>query len=508
MRRNAILLTIFTMISKLIGMIRESILSFYYGTSQITDIFFITSSIPNVVFGLISAGLVTTFIPIYSRISHRDGRERADSYLDNILNLIFILALLVTSLGLIFTEELVKFVASGFEGQVLVMAVRFTKVTLFAILGNGVFSVLNGYHQYYNRFLIGTIGGFFVNFIIITSIIISVKTDPIAMAFGIVVASIAQMVFTYTIANKRSGYKLKIGINFNDKYLKQMLIMAGPILIGSSITQINGIIDKRIASTLASGAISTLNYASKISDSIYSLFVVTITTVMYPTLNKQAAKGDFDSLKNTVTKIMIIVVLIVIPSTIGLMILSFPTTKVFFGRGAGGSHLSIERISSTLFFSSLGIIGYGLRMVLIQTFYSLQDSATPVVSGIITVVVNLILNLLLAPKMGVPGLALATSISTILGVIILYYQLFNKIEGIPLFRFLKSFLKISFASLIMGFVVYFSHRFLEVFDFFYIIPLCLAVILGVSSYLFMIHFMDVPEFDDTIKILKKKLKIL
>ena len=144
MRRNAILLTIFTMISKVLGMIRESILSFYYGTSALADVFFTASAIPNVIFGFIAGGLVTTFIPIYSRIMHQEGEERADSYLNNILSMVFVIALLFTSFGLIYTEQLVKFVASGFEGETLITAVKFAKVTMFAILSNGVFSIFNG----------------------------------------------------------------------------------------------------------------------------------------------------------------------------------------------------------------------------------------------------------------------------------------------------------------------------------------------------------------------------
>lgn len=507
MRRNAILLTIFSVISKVFGMIRESVLSFFYGTTAYADVYFTASSIPNIIFGFIAAGLVTTFIPIYSRIVEEEGEERADSYLSNILSFIFVIALLLTSLGLIFTEELVMLVANGFEGETLVIAVKFVKVTLFAILSNGVFSIFNGYQQYHNRFLIGTFGGFIMNFTIITAILVSAKTQPIAMAYGIVIASVLQAIFTYLVARSKSGYRFKPGINLKDEYLRPMLIMAVPIIIGSSISQVNGVIDRRIASTLATGAISTLNYASKISDSIFALFVVTITTVMYPTLNKQAAKGDFESLQRTVLKIMNTVVLIVIPATVGLMVLSTPVTQLFFGRGAGSDPLALARTSSTLFFFSIGIVGYGLRQVLTQTFYSLQDSITPVVSGVISVAVNISLNLLLAPRMGVAGLALATSISALVGVSVLFTQLYRKIKGIPLRKFFESSLKIVFASLVMGLVVYFSFSILDGYNFHYIVPFASSALLGVGVYAIIMNFMNVPEYDSTLQILKDKIGI-
>lgn len=493
------------MISKVFGMVRESILSFYYGSSAYADVFFTASSIPNVIFAFFAAGLVTTFIPIYSRIMHEKGEERANKYLNNILSLLFVVALFVTSLGLIFTEELVQLVANGFEGETLVTAISFVRITLFAVLTNGIFSVFNGYQQYHNRFLVDPINGFIMNFVIISAVVISARTQPIVMAYGVVIASIAQAAFTYFVARLKGKYRFEPGINLQDEYLKPMLLMAGPIIIGSSIFQVNSVIDRRIASTLATGAIATLNYASKISDSIYALFVVTITTVMYPTLNKQAAKGDFESLQKTVANIMNTVVLLVAPATIGLMVLSEPVTQLFFGRGAGADPVSLARTANVLFYSSIGIIGYGLRQVLTQTFYSLQDSLTPVISGVITVILNIILNLLLAPRMGVAGLALASSISAITGVITLYIQLSWKVKGIPLGVFVKTSLKIIFAALIMGVVVHFTYVFVASYNFHYIVPFGLSVSLGVVVYAFVMNYMRVPEFDDTLQIFKNKI---
>lgn len=508
MRRNAILLTIFMMISKVFGIIRESVLAFFYGTTSYADIYFTASLVPNVVFGFVATGLVSTFIPIYSRIMHHEGQERADEYLDNILSIVFVLTIALTALGLIFTEELVTIFAKGFTGEVFDTTVQFVRISLFAILSNGVFSIFNGYQQYHNRFLVAPVSGFLMNFIIITSIIVSARTAPIVMAYGLVIASIAQALLSYFIARSKSGYKFKPGINFNDKYLKPMLVMAVPIILGSSINQVNTVIDRRIASTLMTGAISTLNYASKISDSIFGLFVTTITTVMYPTLTKQAAREDYDSLQATVTKIMNMVVLIVIPSTVGLMVLSKPVVNLFYGRGAfANDPQSLAVTSSVLFFYSIGIIGYGLRDVLTRTFYSLQDSLTPVISGVIAVVTNIIFNLILAPLMGVPGLALATSISAIVAVIVLYYNLHRKIKGISLRKFLNSAIRITFASLVMGVLVYFSYSLLDGANLNYKISLFGSVTIGVLTYLVVMHFMNVPEYDDTLDIVKKKLRI-
>ncbi|CAM3562916.1 murein biosynthesis integral membrane protein MurJ [Erysipelothrix urinaevulpis] len=508
MRKNAILLTVFMMISKVFGIIRESVLAYFYGRTAYADIYFTASLVPTVLFGLVAAGLVSTFIPIYSRVLHNDGEKKANEFLDNVLSIVFVLTLLFTAVGLIFTEELVFVFAKGFKGDVFTTTVAFVRVSLFAILFNGVFSIFNGYQQYHNRFLVAPVAGFILNFFVITSIIISAHTNPIVMAYGLVFAAAGQAIFTYWIARSKSGYKFNPGINLQDEYLKPMLIMAVPIILGSSINQVNTLIDRNIASGLMTGAIATLNYASKISDSIYGLFVTTITTVMYPTLTKQSAKGDFTAMKETVNRIMNTVVIIVMPSMIGLMVLAVPVVDLFYGRGEFAKDpMALSITSATMFFYAIGIIGYGLRDVLTRTFYALHDSMTPVISGFIAVVINLILNLILAPRMGVPGLALATSISAITAVIILYISLYRKIPGIGLRKFLWSAIKITFAAVVMGVVVHFVYKLLLTTGINSKIILFASAGLGAIVYAVIMMFMNVPEYDDTLLLIKKKLKL-
>ena len=235
MKKNAFLLLIFLIISKFLGIIRESFLSFYYGSSYITDAYLASSSIPNVIFAFIAAGLVSTFIPIYSQIINREGQDRADKYLDNILSIVFVSTIILTSLGLIFTEELVRILRPGYIDETFALTVDFLRVSLFAMLSNGLFSIFSGYQQYHDRFLVGPVGGFIMNFVVITSIIVSAQTNPIVLAYGLVIASLAQVLMTYFVARSKSGYRFKPGINLKDRYLKPMVIMALPIIFGSSI---------------------------------------------------------------------------------------------------------------------------------------------------------------------------------------------------------------------------------------------------------------------------------
>ena len=134
MKRNAVLLTIAMFVSKIFGFIRETVLANYYALTAYADIYFTANLIPGVVFGLVATGLVSTFIPIYSRIMHREGPERAHDYLSNILSILLVLTIILAGLGYVFAEELVKLFASGFEGETFTTAVNFVRISIFEFI--------------------------------------------------------------------------------------------------------------------------------------------------------------------------------------------------------------------------------------------------------------------------------------------------------------------------------------------------------------------------------------
>ena len=252
-----------------------------------------------------------------------------------------------------------------------------------------------------------------------------------------------------------------------------------------------------------------MNYSSKISGAIFGLFVSSITTVMYPTIIKQAAKGNIEGMKNTVIKILNTIAIIIIPSSIGLMVLSTPIVDLFYGRGVfAADPESLALTASVLIFASIGLIGQSLKDVMVRAFYSLHDSMTPVLSGIVGVVVNVLFNFLLAPTMGVAGLALATSISALVSFVVLYIGLNRKINGIPISRLFKTFVKVIFASLIMGAIAYFGYAFLSGLSIDYKISMFISIGAAGLAYIVMLYFFKIEEFDELWNMAFSKVKSL
>ena len=216
-------------------------------------------------------------------------------------------------------------------------------------------------------------------------------------------------------------------------------------------------IDRTLASTLAEGSISALNYANRLNQFVMGMFIMTIGTVIYPILSKLSNKNNNEKFIESVVKSINSVVLLVIPISVGAMVLASPIVKILFQRGEFGSRANIYDVYSTFYvFYRYGCIG--LRDILGKIFYALQDTKTPMVNGVVTIVMNIVLNIVFVKIMGHAGLAFATSISAIICIFLLFNSLKKKIGYFGQDKILKTTIKSLISSIVMGVVTYFIYN--------------------------------------------------
>jgi len=350
-KKTALLVMVITIFSKILGFTRDIILSYFYGASNISDAYLISLTIPGVIFGFIGVGISTGYIPMYSKIESSYGEDEGNRYTNNLINILFIICTVVVILGLLFTNQIVKVFASGFEGGTLDLAIRFTKISLIGIYFTALVYVANSFLQIKGNYVMPALIGVPLNFIIIISIVLSSKSDIMVLSIGSVLATISQIIMLIPFMYKKR-YKYKFILNIKDKFIKSMTIIALPVIIGTSVNQINTLVDRTLASKLAVGGISALNYANKLNGFIQGIFVMSIATVLYPTISKMAAEGNMDGLKKSVSEAISSISLLVMPATIGAMIFSKPVVSLLFGRGAFNAS-AINMTSSALLFYSI-----------------------------------------------------------------------------------------------------------------------------------------------------------
>lgn len=507
---SAIAIMLAAILSKILGFGRELALASAYGTSSYSDAYLVALNIPIIIFAGIGSALATSYIPLYHNVTEKYDEERASKFTNNIINIITIISFIILILGFVFTKEIVKLFAIGFTGDTLQLTVNFTRILFLGIIFMGINYIITSYLQLKGNFIIPALIGLPNNIIIITSIFLSARFNNIyILVWGTLIGTLSQFLFQLPSAYKK-GYKYSLNLDIKDEFINKMLFLVIPVFVGSYVNQINTLVDRSLASTLSVGSISALNYSNRLVGFVIGIFVMAISTAVYPMISKMASIGDKENFNKSIVKAINAVVLVVLPISVGAMVLSDPITKILFERGAFDSKAT-DATAVALFYYSIGIIGYALNDILGKIFYSLQDTKTPMLTSFFSVVINISLNLILIRYMAHAGLALATSISGILGVLLLFRSLKRKIGYYGQDKVYMVIAKTAIASLIMGFMAKISYNYLVGIlgtqTTFHIISLGLSILIGGVVYGVLILLLKIEEVGVLIDLVKSKLKI-
>ena len=500
-------LMLVTILVKILGFGRELVLASTYGTSMYSDAYLTAMNIPLVIVSSIGTALSTTFIPIYYDINSALGQEKAMKFTNNTVNIVIVLCIILTILGLFFTENIVKIFAYGFNGDTFEIAVNFTRVLLLGLIFTGINYIMIAYLQIKNNFIIPGLISLPYNIIIISAMIVSIKFGPYIMVVGTLLGTISQFLFLLPfVINK--GYKYKPYININDEYIKKCICLLGPVLIGVAVNQVNAMIDRTLASGLIEGSISALNYANKLNGFVMALFIASIGVVIYPMLSKLSSEDDKEKFTTSVVQAINSIVLLVIPISVGAIVLAIPIVKLLFERGAFDDRAT-SMTAIALIMYSIGMVAFGLRDILGKVFYALQDTKTPMINGAMAMIMNIVLNIILVKYLQLAGLALATSISAIVCIFLLFGSLKKKIGYFGQDKIIKTMIKSILSAVVMGIVTYFIYNMISnllgVGFIKEVISLVVSVGIGAVTYAILVVLLKVEEINIITSMMKKKL---
>jgi len=345
-------------------------------------------------------------------------------------------------------------------------------------------------------FIESSIANFPFNFVYIIYLLFFSKQFGV---YGLMIAGVLAVmtqIFVQLPGLKKTNYKYTPLFDLKDDYFKKTMNMMLPVFISVTINDINVIIDRTLASTLDVGSISALNYSNKLNGLVLGVFISAITTVIFPLLSNEANRDNIDGVKNTMGYGINLILFITIPATVGLIVLANPIIEIAFQRGKFDIVATLMT-SRALIFYSIGLVAMALRSLLYRVYYSLQDTKTPMINGVISVVLNIILNFVLVKLMDYAGLALATSVATIIATIVLLYGLRKKVGSLGIKGYIITFMKTGLASSIMGLVAYLVYNglyeTLEVSKIYNLISLLVAVGLGVIVYGVLCYVFNVEE---------------
>lgn len=506
MKKTAILLMIITLLSKVLGLVRETTLAYFFPTNgPVANAFLVSQILPITIVSLFSAGISTSFIPIYNKIVHEKGKEEGDIFTSNINNIVVIIILALIVLLEIFTPSVIKIFAPGFTGYTKELTIKFMRLTLLSMIPSIMSCVFKGYLNANNHFVVQNLQGFIMNFFIILALVISNKYDNnMIVGIGLLLGNALQYL-PYIFITKRKKFKYHKILDFSDKNVKMIVLLSIPIILGVSVNQINVMVDKSIASTVSANGIPILNYASRLIEFVTGIVIANISVIVYPELSRNFIANDLNKMKDRIMKSMSMICILVIPATIGLLVLSYPITKMLFFRGAFTMN-DVDMTSVCMFFYALGIIGTAIRDILSKSFYAMNDTKTPTINSVIMVAINIIGNIILSRILGLVGLAVATSFANLIGAAMIIIRLHKKIGDFSSTKssFVNIF-KMLISSLIMGVLSYISFKTTNM-RFSNTLSLMMSIVVAGISYLSCIIILKVDELNEIIAFYKNRRK--
>jgi len=432
--RSGSIVAVMTLLSRVLGFVRDQVLAIVFGAGATTDVFLVAFKIPNFLRRLFAEGaFAQAFIPVFTEYRETKDREALKNLAAHVVGTLSLVLLVISTLGVMLAPFIVMVFAPGFidnEAQ-FELATHMLRITfpylLFVSLVAYAGSILNTFGQ----FAIPSFTPVLLNVCMISAALVfspMFEQPIVALAWGVFAAGVLQLALQLPFL-QRIGLLPKPKWGWKHSGVRRILKLMAPAIVGSSVAQINLLLDTIIATFLVSGSLSWLYYSDRLMEFPLGLIGVTLGTIILPRLSREYANHSEQGYRNTITWALRINVLIGLPATVGLVVLASPMISTLFEYGAFTAQDTYLAAFSLVAYS-LGIPAFILIKIFAPAFFSRQDTKTPVRIGIVALISNMVYNLMLVLPMvwldfiaPHTGLALATTASAIQQSWMLYQAL-------------------------------------------------------------------------------------
>jgi len=454
-----------TFFSRILGLVRDVLFARFFGATYMMDVFKVTFAIPNYFRRLFGEGaFLQSFVPVLNQYKEEDGIESVKGLVDNTAGTLGVILFFVTLIGILAAPLFILLFAPGFydEPEKWELSIRMLRWMFPYLFFISLTALSAGILNTYERFAIPAFTPILLNICLILFVLYIAPSFPepiYAIAIGVFIAGVVQLVFQFPFLAKLKLLP-KPRWAWKDSGVQKIFKLMLPGIFGSSVAQLNLMIDTAIASMLATGSISWLFYSDRLMEFPLGIFAIAIATVTLPRLSTQFSNNSSQEFSRTLDWSLRMAFMICLPAAVGLICLAGPMLATLFQYGVFSSQ-DVNMARYSLWAYGVGLFGFVLVKVLVPGYFSRQDTVTPVKVGIIAIVVNIALNLLvltlfltgnwtIAPH---AGLAAATSLGAFVNAALLYKGLRKRKVYQPEQGWWVYLLKIVLACILMGVVI-------------------------------------------------------
>ncbi|KPU45360.1 putative peptidoglycan biosynthesis protein MurJ [Oxobacter pfennigii] len=501
-KRAAILMVLATIIEKALGFGREMVIASQFGATGLTDAYIGGYLVPYFIMALLYAGLVNVYSPLF--LSEKEADEdMAWEKINSISSYLLILILFMTVIGIVFSGQIIKLLYPGFTPENIEAAASISRIFFIGVFIYSGTIIEGALLNCYRQFIYPLIAISLLSAGIIAGVFLfggSTNINSIAYGYmtGAAIGLILQFMKLKSI-DKRFSLNLKMYPEFTQKFFGMLL----PILIATSMSQVNVFVDRIFASYLAEGSMSYLSYGNKVVELPITLFAGIISTIIFPDLIDYINKEDRENLKIYLNKALIISLIFLIPSFAGLITLRMDVVKLLYERNVFTSSDTINTSLALLGYSPT-IILYGGTAVISKVYYSMRDTKTLMYISLFTIFLNALMDYFFMKTMRHLGLALATSLVAVFQFGMAYWMLKKKISISMGTYLLKNLIKICAAAAVMSGVITVLNNIISISS--HTITVAILILAGVSVYFALIILFKVDEVKTIIDKIRKRGK--
>jgi putative peptidoglycan lipid II flippase len=500
-----------TFISRIFGYIRDMVVASFFGTGMAADAFFVAFRLPNLLRRLIGEGSMTvSFIPVFTDYVKKGDKKETERFLASCFSLLICLLLMVTALGVLTAPWLVRIIAPGFikYPAKFSLTISLTRMVFPYIFFISLVAFSMGVLNTHRVFFPPAFSPVLLNVSMIGSVLLLYKFfhPPIyALAMGVLIGGVFQLAFQIPFLIRR-GFPFKLAWNPRHPGLKKVVALMGPSILGVAVYQLTVFINTLLASFLPSGSVSYLYYADRLMQFPLGIFAIAMGTAALPSFSSLSGE-DMKPLGDAIGFTLRLILMISIPASVGLVFLREPIIGILFQRGAFNA-VSRHATALALLGYAVGLFAVSGVRVVVPGYYALKDAKTPVRIAVVALIVNVILGIALMYPLKHLGLALATSISSIVNLVLLVAILSRRLKTMEWRAMGKSLAEILGASAGMGAFLILVQRWLPILNapgfVDRVFRLLLALAGGGVCYLIFLRVLRNAELNYIVETLKKR----
>ncbi len=447
-----------TLLSRILGFVRDAVIAWYFGAGQNSDAFIAAFRIPNLLRKLLGEGSISNaFVPVLTDYLAIDGKDEAFRLARSALWVLSILLVVISLGGIILSPVIVKIIVPGFidSPEKMCLTITLTRIMFPYIFFIGLVALSMGILNVFGHFAAPALAPVLLNLAMILSVFFlspHLARPVLGLAIGVIIGGILQLMLQLRVlAGKGFIFWLKAKI-FHPG-LKKMSQLLPPVIIGGAVYQINVLVGTLLGSFLPEGSVTVLYFADRLVQFPLGIFAIAAATAVLPSLSRQAAMKDLEALRDTFGYAVRLTLFMTIPSMVGLIVLREPIITLLFQRGEFSLQATLLTARALLYYA-IGLWAYSAVRIVAATFFALKDTRTPMIMATVSILANIVLGAALMKPLAHAGLALATSMASVLNLALLVYMLRKKLGALGWRRIAQSAFRTLGSAAAMGAAVW------------------------------------------------------